>query len=86
MMNSQFLQAMFLVISGWLIWFFVFVGLGILIRRKFFDLKITDFESLLSSFWIGWAYTIFFLQLWNLCFKIVYAHPIQKEDNKDNSE
>jgi len=70
MMNSQFLQAMFLVISGWLIWFFVFVGLGILIRRKFFDLKITNFESLLSSFWIGWAYTIFFLQLWNLCFKI----------------
>ena len=70
MMSSQFLQAMFLVISGWLIWFFVFVGLGILIRRKFFDLKITNFESLLSTFWIGWAYTIFFLQLWNLCFKI----------------
>lgn len=70
MINSQFLQAIFLVIPGWLIWFFVFVGLGILIRRKFFNLKITNFESLLSSFWIGWAYTIFFLQLWNLCFKI----------------
>jgi len=70
MMSSQFLQAIFLVISGWLIWFFVFVGLGILIRRKFFDLKITNFESLLSTFWIGWAYTIFFLQLWNLCLKI----------------
>lgn len=70
MMNSQFLQAIFLVISGWLIWFFIFVGLGFLIRRKFFDLKITNFECLLSAFWIGWAYTIFFLQLWNLCFKI----------------
>lgn len=70
MMNSQFLQAIFLVISGWLIWFFIFVGLGFLIRRKFFDLKITNFECLLSSFWIGWAYTIFFLQLWNLYFKI----------------
>jgi len=70
MMTSQFLQAIFLVISSWLIWFFVFVGLGILIRRKFFNLKIANFESLLSSFWIGWAYTIFFLQLWNLCFKI----------------
>jgi len=70
MVNGQFLKAIFLVLSGWLIWFFVFVGLGILIRRKFFDLKITNFECLLSSFWIGWAYTIFFLQLWNLCFKI----------------
>jgi len=70
MMTSQFLQAIFLVISGWLIWFFVFVGLGILIRWKFFNLKIANFESLLSSFWIGWAYTIFFLQLWNFCFKI----------------
>lgn len=70
MISSQFLQAMFLVLSGWLIWFFIFVGLGILIRRKFFDLKITNFECLLSSFWIGWAYTIFFLQLWNLCFKV----------------
>ena len=70
MMSSQFLQAIFLVISSWLIWFFVFVGLGILIRWKFFNLKIANFESLLSSFWIGWAYTIFFLQLWNLCFKI----------------
>lgn len=70
MMNSQFLQAIFLVISGWLVWFFVFVGLGMLIRWKFFNLKIANFESLLSSFWIGWAYTIFFLQLWNLCFKV----------------
>ncbi len=70
MMSSQFLQAIFLVISSWLIWFFVFVGLGILIRWKFFNLKIANFESLLSSFWIGWAYTIFFLQLWNLYFKI----------------
>lgn len=70
MMSSQFLQAIFLVISGWLIWFFVFVGVGMLIRWKFFNLKIANFESLLSSFWIGWAYTIFFLQLWNLCLKI----------------
>ncbi len=52
MMSSQFLQAMFLVISGWLIWFFVFVGLGILIRWKFFDLKIANFESLLCAVWI----------------------------------
>jgi len=70
MINGQFLKAVFLVLSGWLIWFFIFIGLGVLIRRKFFDLKITNFECLLSSFWIGWAYTIFFLQLWNLCFKI----------------
>lgn len=70
MMSSQFSKAIFLVLSGWLIWFFIFVGIGVLIRRKFFNLKMANFESLLSSFWIGWAYTIFFLQLWNLCFKI----------------
>jgi len=58
-----------LIISAWLLLFITFCGIGLIIRR-YFGLKVYGVENLITSFWIGWAYAIFFLQLWNLLFRV----------------
>jgi hypothetical protein len=63
------IKEMGIIISAWAILFVIFTGCGLFIRRSF-GLKIHNFDNLLFSFWIGWAYAIFFLQIWNLFFKI----------------
>jgi hypothetical protein len=54
------IKEMGIIISAWAILFVIFTGCGLFIRCSF-GLKIHNFNNLLFSFWIGWAYTIFFL-------------------------
>ena len=63
------IKEMGIIVSAWAILFIIFTGCGLFIRRSF-GLKIHNFDSLFFSFWVGWAYAIFFLQIWNLFFKI----------------
>jgi len=63
------IKEMSIIISAWVILFIIFTGCGLFIRRSF-GLKTHNFDNLLTSFWIGWGYSIFFLQMWNLFFKI----------------
>jgi len=42
-----------------------FCGIGLSIV-KLFDLKDCDAELTLSAFWLGWSFTIIFLQIWHL--------------------
>ncbi|MBF0619443.1 MAG: hypothetical protein HQL19_04685 [Candidatus Omnitrophica bacterium] len=53
------------ILSVWLYLFLVFVGIGNIIYR-FLGLKIRVAEQFLALFWVGWAFTIVFLQLWHL--------------------
>ena len=63
------IREMGIIVSAWVILFIIFTGCGLFIRRSF-GLKIHNFDSLLFSFWVGWAYSIFLLQMWNSFFKI----------------
>lgn len=68
-MDKLFLGAMFLVLSSWVYLFCIFVGLGFSFRRSF-GLRLLDVENLFTSFWLGWALAIFFLQLWHFYFPV----------------
>lgn len=63
------MYALSLVISMWIILFFIFVGFGLFIRRLS-GIKTRGAKKLLESFWIGWVFAIFLLQLWHLYFRI----------------
>jgi hypothetical protein len=52
-----------------LLLFVLFTGIGLLFPWSIFR-KEPTFERLLASFWIGWAATIAFLQLWHLFYRI----------------
>ena len=58
------------IVLTWLFFFLIFCGIGFLIRRFLFNPKVFNAEDILALFWIGWAYTIFFLQLWHFLFRI----------------
>lgn len=58
-----------LILSTWLFLFIAFCGIGLVVRR-YFGLKVYGVENLITSFWIGWAYAIFSLQLWNIFFRV----------------
>lgn len=45
------------------------MGCGVIIRRLF-GLRIQGAESVLTSFWMGWALTLCVLQLWHFAFPI----------------
>src|SRR5437763_10822503 len=47
----------------------IFIGLGLFIRRSL-GLTIQGAGSVLTAFWIGWAFAILFLQLWHFHFKV----------------
>ncbi|MFC1624714.1 LIC_10190 family membrane protein [Candidatus Omnitrophota bacterium] len=68
-MIGLLLTTMISILGAWVCLFLVFLGLGLLIRRSF-GLKIGSIENLLTSFWLGWAYAIFFLQLWHFYFRM----------------
>ena len=74
-MDGLIINTYIFILSTWLLLFLIFTGFGLFIRRSF-GLITIDAESLLLSFWMGWAFTIFFLQIWNLFFKVSYVSII----------
>ena len=66
---AQYFYSMGRIIGGWVLWFFTFMGIGLLFRR-IFCLVTNCGRHLLFAFWIGWGVTIVFLQCWHLFFKI----------------
>lgn len=61
---------MVLILAVWVILLIVFTGFGLLILRLF---KIKSEQGNGADFfWIGWAFTIFALQIWHLVFRIDY--------------
>jgi len=63
------MPAIITVILSWILLFFVFLGNGVLVQR-YFRIIPKDSVRYTDSFWIGWAFTIFFLQVWNLFFPV----------------
>jgi len=68
-METLFFNITILVSIIWGLLFFVFAGLGFFIRRLF-GLKINKVEDFFISFWLGWAISVAFLQIWHLFLKI----------------
>src|SRR4030095_8110883 len=66
---AELLSAMISVLFAWSGLCLIFIGLGLFIRRSF-GLTIQGAGSVLTAFWIGWAFAILFLQLWNFKFKV----------------
>ncbi|MBN1688251.1 MAG: hypothetical protein JW893_04050 [Candidatus Omnitrophica bacterium] len=59
------LSAMFLIVTGWLLFFLLFLGVGFSLRKVFFSGLKND-PDIFKSFWTGRAASIFFLQFWHL--------------------
>lgn len=74
-MSDLLIKPIFLVISTWLFLFVIFTGFGLFINRSF-GFKIQGTQNMLMSFWIGWAFTIFFLQIWHLVFSVDWRAAI----------
>ncbi|RMG72296.1 MAG: hypothetical protein D6711_13280, partial [Chloroflexi bacterium] len=57
------------LIATWIFLYFIFAGIGFWVQRL---MGITEkrFEHFLFAFWIGWAVTIAFLQIWHLFFPV----------------
>ena len=66
---AELLRAMISVLFAWSGLCLIFIGLGLFIRRSF-GLRIQGAGSVLTAFWIGWAFAILFLQLWHFHFKV----------------
>jgi hypothetical protein len=66
---GELLSAMISVLFAWSGLCLIFIGLGLFIRRSF-GLTIRGAGSVLTAFWIGWAFAILFLQLWHFYFKV----------------
>src|SRR5262245_37220698 len=66
---AELLRAMSSVLLAWTGLCLIFIGLGLVIRRSF-GLTIQGAGSVLTAFWIGWAFAILFLQLWHFYFKV----------------
>ena len=58
-----------LILSCWAVLLSSFIGIGSLIAR-FFSIQEYWSDIVISYFWVGWASTIFFLQIWHLFFKV----------------
>ncbi|MCP4134503.1 MAG: hypothetical protein GY754_26250 [bacterium] len=55
---------MILIVITWLFIIFIFCGIGLSVQ-KLFDLSHQNAELILSSFWIGWVFTMIILQIWH---------------------
>lgn len=66
---AELLSAMISVLFAWSGLCLIFIGLGLFIRRSF-GLAILRAGSILTEFWMGWAFAILFLQLWHFRFKV----------------
>jgi hypothetical protein len=62
---GKLLVGIILVIPTWIALGLIFAGVG-LVARRVYGLKLQGAESLLTSFWLGWAFALLFLQLWHL--------------------
>jgi hypothetical protein len=60
---------MALILAAWSVWWLVFTGVGLLVRRLF-GLRALHTEDVLLCFWVGWSCAILGLQLWHLWFRI----------------
>jgi hypothetical protein len=67
------------ILFFWTTLFFLFTGIGLLLRRVF-GTPVTSISDLLLDFWIGWAATIAALQIWHfgqpvngLCLVILFG-------------
>lgn len=67
MMES--LNALIVVLAGWMVLGCALSGIGLLVRRLF-GLKAITTEVGFLSFWVGWAFAIAILELWHLWFRI----------------
>lgn len=65
----EFLRALILVLSTWLVLGLILTGLGLILRRCW-GLRIQAADQVLTSFWLGWAALLLLLQLWHLYFKV----------------
>ncbi len=63
------LKPMALLLSAWGIMFLMFAGVG-LAASGFFCKRNSDVPGWLSLFWVGWALTLFILQIWHLFLKV----------------
>lgn len=68
-MSGPYISIIVGIAGIWLLLFLFFSGIGILIRRSF-GLEIKDMEALLTDFWLGWAASIVFLQIWHLFIRV----------------
>ncbi len=60
---------MLYIILSCIVLVFIWIGAGILFSRAS-RLEQVNFETLLHSFWVGWAMIIAFLQIWHLVFPV----------------
>ncbi|MCP4664666.1 MAG: hypothetical protein GY856_55490 [bacterium] len=63
------LNALIVVLAGWLGLGFALSGIGLLVRRLF-GLRAVTAEVGFLSFWVGWAFAVAILELWHLWFRI----------------
>lgn len=60
---------MLLILCAWAVTYLLLVGMGLLISGFLFGKKGYT-ATWLSLFWVGWAFTLFILQLWHLFFRV----------------
>ena len=70
-MLGDFLRATSAVLGTWLFVMGLLAGVGALVRRgfglrQFGTPGVSVVDRLLECFWVGWATTVFFLQVWHL--------------------
>ena len=63
---------MLTTIGLWLVLFAILFGVGGFALR-FAGRKIEDAEAVFTAFWLGWAFTVAVLQIWNLFAPIGHA-------------
>ena len=66
---SQLLAAVVTVLETWLVLFALFLGVGLLVRRAVARGP-KSADDVLFCFWLGYAFTIFFLQIWHLAWPV----------------
>ncbi|MBN1287036.1 MAG: hypothetical protein JXB47_16670 [Anaerolineae bacterium] len=65
----ELLVAMGAIVFTWAILGLIFTGIGMLVWR-ILGWGVHTFIDVLTSFWLGWAFTILVLQLWHLPFPV----------------
>ena len=56
-----------LVLVSWTFYFLLFAGLGTIVL-KLLDQRLDSGWTLLDAFWLGWALSLGFLQVWHAGF------------------
>jgi len=75
-MNVLPWEAMVFILTVWMMMFVLFVGSGMLVLFVF-GLQDSDTDKIFRFFWIGWAFSIFILQIWHIYFPVnIYAFAL----------